>query len=150
MIEIGTVHKKLSSNRVKVRFSRKTACENCNMCLKPKNEMFVEIVCDNTLNAKINDRVTVEMGEKSILTAALIVYLVPVVLVTIALFAFKSLGEWWQFGSAIFMLLLGFTCSYIIDKKLKRKKGFCPIMKEILSNDKKEEIQITKEEDNEQ
>lgn len=153
MRETGVVHKELSRNRVKVRFPRRTACENCNMCLKPKNEMFVEIVCDNVLNAKVGDSVSVEMGEKSVLTAAFIVYLIPIILVTASMFAFKSLGEWWQFGSAITMLIIGFVFSSLIDKKLRKKKGFCPQMAEIIRDNVEnniEKIYNVKEEENEQ
>jgi len=107
--------------------------------------MFVEIVCDNTLNANINDKVSVEMGEKSVLTAAIIVYIIPIILVTVSLFAFKPLGEWWQFGSAIFMLLAGFTFSSLIDKKLRKKKGFCPVMTEIINENKSEITELDKE-----
>lgn len=147
MRETGFVFKEISRGRVKVRFPRKTACENCNMCLKPRNEMFVEVVVDNVLNAKIGDKISVEMGEKSVLTAALIVYLLPIVLVTAAMFAFKALGEWWQFGAALFMLLAGVAISAAADKKLRKRKGFCPVMTEIIRTEENESKIIEEKEE---
>ena len=59
MKEVGVVHKTKGSFAV-VRFERKTACENCNMCLKPREEMYVELRLKNKLNAKVGDIVEVE------------------------------------------------------------------------------------------
>ena len=72
MKEIGFVHK-VKGSTATVRFERKTACENCNMCLKPKEEMYVELKLKNTLNAKVGDKVEVTMGQRAVLTASFIV-----------------------------------------------------------------------------
>ena len=45
MVETGKVTK-LKGDRITVRFPRKTACENCHMCLKSPDDMYVEIICD--------------------------------------------------------------------------------------------------------
>ena len=43
--------------------------------------MKVEVVVENTLGANVGDFVEVEMGEKYVLTAAAIVYVIPLVLI---------------------------------------------------------------------
>ena len=75
MIEIGKVFNIKSNGIATVRFDRKTACENCNMCLKPREENYVELRLKNTLNAKVGDTVKVVMGKRAVLTASVIVYL---------------------------------------------------------------------------
>lgn len=134
MLEIGTVYKIDKKNRATVRFPRKTACENCHMCLKPKDEMFVELNLENTLNAKVSDRVSVSMGEQAVLTASVIAYAVPVVLVAISLFASRSLSNMVSFGISMGVLVFSFVCVALLDKfVLRKKKKFIPQMVAIVT-----------------
>lgn len=134
MIETGRVHKIDSSNRATVRFPRKTACENCRMCLKPRNEMFAQIVLKNTLNAKVGDYVSIEMGERAVLSASLLVYALPLAFLALALFLTKRLSEEVSFLISIGVLVLGFVVVAIIDKFIIRKnKAFVPVMRQIIS-----------------
>ncbi|HOB65003.1 MAG TPA: SoxR reducing system RseC family protein [Clostridia bacterium] len=129
MIEIGEVKKITKSGWCTVRFPRKTACENCHMCLKPKDEMFVELKLRNTLAAKEGDTVSVEIGDRAPLIASLITYIIPLILVGIALGATAWLDSpAASLGAAGGALLLSFVITMIIDRKLKGKKNFTPRM----------------------
>ncbi|MDD4316470.1 MAG: SoxR reducing system RseC family protein [Clostridia bacterium] len=135
MTETGTVSKIDSRNRATVQFPRKTACEHCHMCLKPKNEMFVRIAIKNTLDAKVGDTVSVSMGTQVVLAASFIVYMVPVLLVAAALFATRGLGELASFGIAMGVLVISYIIIAFIDKWLKKNKDYTPKMVEIIKQE---------------
>ena len=80
MTERGVVAK-IKGNKATVRFDRRSACDKCHMCATTKDGMKVEVVVENTLGANVGDFVEVEMGEKYVLTAAAIVYVIPLVLI---------------------------------------------------------------------
>lgn len=127
MVETGKVISADSGkNQVTVQFDRKSACGKCGMCMMSEDKMKVELTLDNYLNAKIDDIVDVSMGGGYVLTSALIVYLIPLILVGISLFATKSLSEGIQIIGIIISLLFGILIAYISDKKLRNRKGYVP------------------------
>lgn len=143
MIEIGKVFNIKSNGIATVRFDRKTACENCNMCLKPREENYVELRLKNTLNAKAGDTVKVVMGKRAVLTASVIVYLIPLALMAIALIATFKLDQLISFGVSMGTLAVGFIIVAVIDKLIIRKKSdYLPKMVEIIT----ENVQIENKE----
>lgn len=135
MIEIGTIKKVSKNGWCTVSFPRKTACENCNMCLKPKDEMFVELKLKNTLSAAEGDTVSVQIGDRAVLLTSFIVYLIPLALVAIGLGVasiFDSTAI--SLGAAGGGLLVGFGIAVLLDRKLKEKKGFAPQMVAIINS----------------
>lgn len=135
MIETGRVHKIDNKNRATIRFPRKTACENCRMCFKPRDEMYVELTVKNTLNAKEGDKVSVSMGRQIVLVSSLIVYLLPVALVALALVFTRGLDELVSFGISIGVLVASYIVMAILDKKIKNHKNFAPQMTQIIKED---------------
>ena len=79
MTERGVVVK-LKGKRATVRFDRRSACDSCHMCAVTRDGMKVEVVIENTLGANVGDFVEVEMAQRFVLTAAAIVYVIPLVL----------------------------------------------------------------------
>ncbi len=132
MKEVGFVHK-IKGGTATVRFERKTACENCNMCLKPKEEMYVELKLKNILNAKVGDKVEVTMGERAVLTASFIVYIVPLILMAITIACTYTLEPWISVVSSIASLMVGFIGVSLVDKLIIRKKSdYLPVMSAII------------------
>ena len=147
MKEVGVVHKTKGSFAV-VRFERKTACENCNMCLKPREEMYVELRLKNKLNAKVGDIVEVTMGHKAVLTASFIVYVIPLLLMGIALGCTFKMDLWISLVAGFSGLIVGFIGVSLADKFIIRKrKDYLPTMTAIMSNEKVNDVnnQNTKE-----
>ena len=139
MFETGVVHK-ISGSFATVRFERKTACEKCNMCFKPKEEMYVELRVKNVLNAKVGDKVTVKMGDRAVLTASFLVYGLPVVVMAIALIFTYKLAIWISLGVSFGSLVLSFISVALLEKfVIRKKKEYMPIMSSII-NEKEEEI----------
>lgn len=140
MTEQGEVYKIDKKNRAIVRFPRTTACKNCNMCFKPRNEMFVEVTLQNTLNAKVGDSVSVSMGKKAVLGASIIVYLVPIVFVGAILALTYKIDEVLSFVFAAVGLVVSETLIALTDRLLRKKTEYMPKMVEILGRSSEAEI----------
>lgn len=135
MTERGVVTK-IKGNKATVSFDRKSACDSCHMCAVTKDGMKVEIVVENTLGANVGDFVSIEMGEKFVLTAATIVYIIPLVLVLAGLLIGRIMSELAEILFAVGGLVLGFVIAFVLDRCVIRKKpGFSPRMKEICPQD---------------
>ncbi|MDR3217056.1 MAG: SoxR reducing system RseC family protein [Clostridiaceae bacterium] len=127
MTESGTVTK-LKKDKAVISFDRRSACDKCRMCAVSKGGMKVEILIKNTLSKNVGDTVCVEMGNKYIMTAALIVYVIPLILVAAGLLLGRLMGEMEQIILACVGLVVGFVTSALLDKILKKRKGFSPVM----------------------
>ncbi len=135
MRETGVVYK-LRGSFATVRFDRKTACENCNMCLKPREANYVELRLKNTLSAKVGDRVEVTMGDRAVLTAALLVYAVPLIAMGIALSVTYTMSLGICLGATFGSLAASFIGVALADKfVIRRKKEYMPSMTAIVPED---------------
>ena len=135
MKEVGVVHK-IKGSMATIRFERKTACENCNMCLKPKEEMYVELKLKNSLNAKVGDKVEVTMGQRAVLTASFIVYMLPLLLMAIVIVCTYQLEVWVSLVASLGSMVVGFICVSLIDKLIIRKKAdYLPLMSAIIAEE---------------
>lgn len=131
MTERGVVVK-VKGKRATVRFDRRTACDSCHMCAVTRDGMKVEVVIENTLNANVGDFVEVEMAQRFVLTAAVIVYLIPLALVALGVGLGVLFNQLTQILLAVGGLVLGFVIAFLLDRfVIKKKKGFSPQMKSI-------------------
>ena len=120
---------KVKGNRATVEFDRKSACDSCHMCAVTRDGMKVKIVIDNTLGACVGDVVDVAMGERFVLTAAVIVYIIPLVLVGAGIGIGSLLGEVAQLLFALGGLVVGFGIAIALDRcVIRKRKGFAPRM----------------------
>lgn len=127
MVEIGKVVK-VKKNKAYVQFDRKSACDSCHMCATTKNGMKVQTVIENKLKVNVGDYVEVEMGDKFVLTAAFVVYIIPLILIGAGIGIGSIWGEIWEIVLAMVGLVVGFMIAIGLDKLLKKKKGFTPQM----------------------
>lgn len=131
MTERGVVSK-IKGNKATVQFERHSACDKCHMCAVTKDTMKVEVTLDNTLGANVGDFVEVEMGERYVLTAAAIVYVIPLVLIGVGIGLGTLISELAQVLMALGGLIIGFAIAILLDKfVIRKKKGFSPRMKSI-------------------
>lgn len=134
MREVGVVHK-VRGKFATVRFDRKTACENCNMCLKPREANYVELRVKNNLSAKEGDRVEVAMGDRAVLTAALLVYAVPLIIMGVVLSVTYTLDIGICLGASFGSLTAAFIGVALIDKfVIRKKKEYAPVMTQIVTD----------------
>ena len=128
MTERGVVVK-VKGKRATVRFDRRSACDSCHMCAVTRDGMKVEVVIENTLGANVGDFVEVEMAQRFVLTAAVIVYLIPLVLVALGVGIGVVFSELVQVILAVAGLVVGFVIAFLLDRfVIRKKKGFSPVM----------------------
>lgn len=132
MTETGTVTAVNKKNIATVRFERKDACSKCRMCAAKRNEMYVKCNVRNTLNAKVGDTVSVEMSNRAVLTAAFVVYVIPLILMLIGLLCSQKLSDGVQIGITMGCLAAGFIIAIIVDRCVRKKKSFTPTMTQIV------------------
>lgn len=134
MLEIGQVVK-IKKGRATVSFKRQSACDSCHMCAVTKDGMKVETLIPNSLDANVGDFVEVEMGGRFVLTAAVVAYIIPLLLVGAGIAIGTLFSEMIQFVLALVGLVIGIGIAIVIDKAVKKKKGFTPQMVRFASPD---------------
>lgn len=116
----------IKEGKVKAEIRRATACgESCGSCkggCAPSNT-YVDVA--NSMNAKLGDYIEIEMSTKTFLTAVVLTYGIPLVMLFIGIF----LGSVWL-RSDIASVVLGFSLmalSYLVvsrkDQRLKKEEA---------------------------
>lgn len=134
MKETGLITE-ITRNECVVRFNRKAACDNCNMCFRTKDDMYVELVVENTLDAKVGDSVEVEIPDKSVLKASFLAYIVPASAFLIGLVATKNMEDWASISIAIAALAIAYIGVMGAERYLRKKKGFIPRMTTLIKKE---------------
>ena len=145
MVERGVVAKLKSKGKFAVvEFDRHAACDSCHMCaVTPKGK--VSVTLPNTLNAQVGDFVEVQMSERIVLTAAFLVYFVPLVLASIGLGLGFIYNVWLALGLALGGVVIGFVITYLLDKFVVRKnEKYTPVMTRLMTE---QEVIAAKEEE---
>ena len=131
---------KLNGDIATVSIDKKTECDKCGMCLFPNGAKAIEFETVNTLNANVGDVVLIERQEKGKLTAIILVFLVPLLLILlsslVAIFIIES--ELWMLWLSLITLALWFSVLPAIDKKLKKTQSFTTEMISIIAKCDKE------------
>ena len=138
MEEIGRVLDfREGSTLVRVEIEGKGGCHNCtsrNMCVPfgDNRRMMTEAI--NEKDAQPGDMVRIEMSPRSTISAAFLLYLLPVV----ALFLGYALGasatgeEKYGIVAALVMLALSFAFLRVLNSFFSRSRQFKPIVVEII------------------
>ena len=125
-----------------VRFQKSDACGRCNACFHlGGKEADIEI--ENRLHAKAGDIVLIELHGRSVFTASLIVYGIPL----LGLIAGAALGSvWGDLYAALAAVLFAAGAFFILralEPRFSRMREFKPRMVDIL-----DQTDIMKEGDN--
>lgn len=130
MVEKGEVIE-VRNGTVKVRFVRKSACAGCHACGMPDDEKEMVLSFDDPGNVSEGDRINVDMPQNGMLVSVLIMYVVPLLMLFVGLFAGFALfkGDSAEIFSALLGIGLAAVCYTIVklfDKRLRRSKLFAP------------------------
>lgn len=129
MREVGTVTMINSKrNTAKVEFPRKAECDKCGMCLRNKKDLTVSITVKNDIGAVIGDKVVVTMGKNLAIKAALILYVIPLLLMSLVLGLGRVLHELIQVALCTLALAVGVVIAFLSERFLRRKMGVMPKM----------------------
>jgi len=141
--ELGTVVG-LSHEKAEIMIVRHSACskceEKCDLAEShEQDEIIVEV--ENSIGVNKGEQVLLEMEERNILFASLIVYLLPLVAMIIGYFVFSwfalrmglQSGEGAGIIGTLVFLFLSFLGIHLINPYLEKKTGFKPIIKKVIS-----------------
>ncbi len=133
MKEIGVVTK-VKNDRATVKVDKKDECSKCGMCLFPKGASSVEFEAINNLSAKQGDTVIIETKKEGKLLGATLAFLVPLLLVGIALVLnyFVIFNELITLGIAVGAIVVWYVILAFIDKKIKKTVGFSAVITQII------------------
>lgn len=130
-----------------VRIERNSACGSCGKCGMTEKQKHVDFYVENTLNAKENDIVELDIPEANSAKLAFVAYILPLIPALILMFV--SVGLHWADWLSVLLffagLAVGFAVVALIDKFHKRKWASAPTMKSIVVIPKQE---IQNNEDN--
>ncbi|RKD34640.1 SoxR reducing system RseC family protein [Thermohalobacter berrensis] len=119
-------------NIAEVDIRRSSACgDKCGSCSGGCNAPKIRVKMKNTLGAEKGDLVEIKTKTNVVLKSAFIVYVVPLIIMILSIFAgingFKSLGfsnyESLGFLTGLFSLGLSYIILKNIDKKIKEKNS---------------------------
>jgi len=123
---------KADEDKITVRMTATEACNKCGGCSIKEGQSFLDI--DNTVKASVGDTVLIENKSSNVLTAASIIYLLPIVLLvggyflSLLLVKILGLGEKYAVLGAILAFALSFPLISLIDKQLAKKNTFKPLI----------------------
>jgi sigma-E factor negative regulatory protein RseC len=138
--QYGLVVSRRNENVV-IEVTRSSACgDKCGSCGGNCEKRVIKAEVKNRLNAKIGDYIEVEVADKSILKAALIVYIMPLALLFVGIWLGYLVGNSFEnTNEEIITILMGITFMIIsmfflkrIDVKIKKNSKYQFYMSRIL------------------
>lgn len=139
MIESGVIVK-TNKDIATVKVDKKDECSKCGMCLFPKNANSIELTAINNMGAQVGDKVMISTSEKAKLLGVILVFLVPLILIgiaiTLSLILIKS--EIIALVSSLCLVVIWNIILSKIDNKIKGQKSFRSEITEIIKENKDE------------
>ena len=121
MTQDAIVYRRLANDMAEVVVTRSTACgSNCGNCESCIFQNEIKTVAKNLINAGIGQRVIIESKSSRIYGAALMVYILPMVLALFGYFLAYSLGA--GEGLSILSSFIGLGLGAVILVVTQRKK----------------------------
>lgn len=128
----------------RVEAERNPSCEGCmskGTC-KPASDSSMIVEAVNLINAKVGDRVNFEIDANVLLKSTFIIYILPVIFLLSGAFIGGELADMLSqskkketlsvVGGGIFFII-GIILLMLLNKYFSRKKGYKPVIREILS-----------------
>lgn len=122
MQQRATVTRLLPAGRAELTVRRKSACSgDCHQCGGCGTvEQTLRLTAENPIGAQVGDRVLVESASGVVLTAAILVYLLPLAAFLGGYLAALSLGAW-AFAVGGVCFALGLIPALAYDRRVKHR-----------------------------
>lgn len=130
MLQYGLVTR-INDGEAVLQVPRSSACgDKCGSCSGQCNKGVIQVEMKNTLDAKIGDRVEIESKSGTILGAAFLVYILPLITLFIGVFITNTVVKAFGFVSddiisflvGIGFMALTFVGIKMIDRKVEKTK----------------------------
>ncbi|NLB61546.1 MAG: SoxR reducing system RseC family protein [Clostridiales bacterium] len=114
-----------------VKFKRAAMCKNCKACVSfSPNELVVEL--ENSLDAKVGDRVAIVLHTRSIVKASLIMYGIPLIALLLGMGFGSLLGDLFAAIIGISAALISYLALHFLEPVFASKQEFNPKMLAII------------------
>ena len=141
MNQQGYIVEIVDSVTAKLKLKRHSACASCGKCATTSEEKDIIVEVDNTIGAKVGDKVEVNMETVNVLKAAFIAYAIPLVALLLGtvgtFYSLKAVNVTSnvEFISGVVGLIFTFISFLILrknDKKFRDSKEYIPIVTRII------------------
>ena len=141
MSEKGTVIEVKNNGKTAViSFDRTVACEGCKRCMAGFSSSQMIMEARNDIGAVKGSMVFIELPERGFLTAAVITYLIPLMLMMAGFFGGGYLSRFADVNSELFsfalgtaLLLVSFLVIRLNERRIKSLPIFMPYISKIAS-----------------
>ena len=142
MNEQGYIVEIVDSVTAKLKLKRHSACASCGKCATTSEEKDIIVEVDNTIGAKVGDRVEVNMETINVLKAAFIVYTIPLIALLIGTVGTFYILNAINFNRNIEIIsaIVGLIFTIIVflilkknDKKFRDSKEYIPIVTRVIT-----------------
>lgn len=139
MEKVGFVNR-IIDDKVELVFTRASGCGNCSGCAGGCESKTHIVTIENSLDAKIGDRVELRGESKSILKYMFVIYMIPFAFFIAGILLgssyFKSIGnenfELLSFATGVLALFIAFVVVRLIDRRVAKSGESTMIMTRIL------------------
>lgn len=130
-----------------MKMQRHSACASCGKCATTSEKKDILVEVDNSVGAKVGDRVVVNMESVNVLKAASIVYLLPLVGLLVGTIATYSILQYLgninniEILSGIVGLVLMIVSFFVLNKndsKFRDSREYIPIVNKIIVSQENE------------
>ena len=128
---VGTVTE-INGDKAKVVFKRSKACGDCHACVSFGSDQ-AETELQNTLGAKVGDRVSIELHSGSVFKASLIMYGIPLVALLAGVLAGSFINDLCTAVFGIGAAVIAFLIIRLLEPKFRKMGKFDPQMIEIVT-----------------
>ena len=141
MNQQGYIVEIVDSVTAKLKLKRHSACTSCGKCATTSEEKYIIVEADNTIGAKVGDRVEVNMETVNVLKAAFIAYTIPLLALLLGtvgtFYGLKAKNitnnvEIISGEAGLIFTILSFLILKKNDKKFRESKEYIPIVTKII------------------
>lgn len=141
MNEQGYIVEIVDSVTAKLKLKRYSACASCGKCATTSESKDIIVEVDNTIGAKVGDRVEVNMETVNVLKAAFIAYTIPLAALLIGtvgafyILSYMNINniEVISGGVGLTFTLLSFLMLKKNDSKFRESKEYIPIVTRVIT-----------------
>lgn len=141
MNQQGYIVEIVDSVTAKLKLKRHSACASCGKCATTSESKDIIVEVDNTIGAKVGDRVEVNMETVNVLKAAFIAYTIPLVALLIGtvgafyILSYMNINniEVISGGVGLTFTLLSFLMLKKNDSKFRESKEYIPIVTRVIT-----------------
>lgn len=141
MDQTGKVMEVYKNNKAKILMRKHSACGDCGACQHGKENMDINIIALNEIDAKVGEFVEVNMETQNVLSAAFIAYVIPLIVLIIGVaggsFLLGKIGfngniEIYSIFIGLFGMAITFIMIKLYENQLNNDKRYMPSISRII------------------